>query len=85
MEKKQVLSLVAVSFLLCNIIAFLDEGIQSFNYLTHLGDWIALVLYTLIFLILPLIIFYRSIKRANRFYLALLGFILPLGIIVLSL
>lgn len=83
MEKKHILYLVIISFLLCNSIAFLDEGIHGFEYLTHASDWVALLIYTTIFLILPLIIYSASENNNKRFYFALSGFVLPLILIIL--
>jgi len=64
-ESKKYLCIDFCWFLATNILAFLDEGVRTFYYLTHIGDWIALVFYTILFLILPLILYfvYRKIKK----------------------
>lgn len=75
MELKYSLSLVFISCILTNTIAFLDEGIRTFDYLLHFGDWIALLIYTFLFLIVPFSIFFlvkKSVK--TRFLRALFGF-----------
>ena len=84
MKGRHILLLFGVSFLLTNVVAYLDEGIRTFEYLTRLGDWIALVMYTTFFSLLPLVILYLSkggVKR--RFSLALLGF-LPVVVLILN-
>jgi len=76
MEKKFVLFLLIIAFLLCNCVAYLDEGIRTFDYLKSPGDWVALVIYTKLFSILPFVIFFLSKgKERKRFYFAFLGFI----------
>jgi hypothetical protein len=57
--------LLAKSFILTNSIALLDEGIQSFKYFKHRGDWVALLVYTFLFLLLPLLIFFMGKKSLN--------------------
>ncbi|MCB0382547.1 MAG: hypothetical protein KDD05_04405 [Psychroserpens sp.] len=82
----KIVLLVIISFILTNVVAFLDEGIQTFDYLNHVADWFALILYTILFLIFPLVIFYRtkySVKR--KFEYALLGFIPVVLLILLQL
>ncbi len=74
MEHKQVLALTIISFLLCNAVAYFDEGLNSFNYLTHGGDWVALFMYTVLFLVLPLILFFSFKKSKLRLPIALIGF-----------
>jgi len=74
MERKQIIVLIVISFLLCNVVAFLDEGIKTFNYLTHLGDWITLIIYAIIFLIFPLILFYSYKISKFRFLISMIGF-----------
>ncbi len=82
MERKPLIVLVLVSFLLCNAVAYFDEGLRSFNYLTQGGDWIALLIYTLLFLIAPLILFYSYKRSKQRLPIALLGFT-PVVILIL--
>jgi hypothetical protein len=67
-----------------NILAFLDEGVRTFNYLTHFGDWIALVLYTILFLILPLILYVVFRKSKKRLLIALIGFTPVLFLIIIQ-
>ncbi|OUR91656.1 hypothetical protein A9Q87_10145 [Flavobacteriales bacterium 34_180_T64] len=82
MERTYVIKLVVISFLLTNSVAFLDEGIRTFDYLKHIGDWIALLIYTLLFSILPILIFFMSKKNfKDRFYWSLLGFI-PVALLI---
>ena len=86
MQKKHILILVFLSFLITNAIAYLDEGIRTFEYLKSLGDWSALGIYTALFLIIPLSInalFKADIKR--KFYISLFGFIPPIFLILLQL
>ncbi len=75
MLRKQLLCLIVISFIITNIVAFLDEGIRTFDYLTRIGDWIALLIYTVLFLILPMIIFFMIKDENRRFYGALIGFV----------
>ena len=72
---RQLLGLLIISFLITNLVAYLDEGIRTFEYLTHIGDWIALLFYTSLFLSIPLIIFFLVKSEKWRFYLALTGFL----------
>lgn len=75
MEKKYAFYLIIISFILCNAVAFLDEGLYSFNYLTQLADWAALAMYTCIFLILPVTILLSTKKEPKQgFYASLFGF-----------
>ena len=75
MEKKHILMLLGISFLLCNCVAFLDEGRYSFHYLTQGGDWIALVVYTALFMVVPITLFTSAKKKIKtRFYRSLIGF-----------
>ncbi|WP_353777392.1 hypothetical protein [Winogradskyella sp. 3972H.M.0a.05] len=74
MERRQLILLVIISFLLCNVVAYLDEGIRTFEYLTMPGDWIALIIYTIVFMILPLILFLSFRKSKLKFRIALVGF-----------
>ena len=86
MMRKYILLLVLISFVLTNIVAFLDEGIRTFVYLSRLSDWVALILYTTVFLILPLLIFLLVKKKAKRrFVVSLLGFTPGILLIVLQL
>jgi len=75
MEKKYISILLGLSFLFCNCVAFLDEGRYSFNYMLQAGDWVAMLLYTALFMVVPLALFI-SIKKSmkTRFYLSLWGF-----------
>ena len=82
MLRKQLLGLIIISFVITNVVAFLDEGIRTFDYLTRIGDWIALLIYTVLFLILPLIIFYIMKDNRRRFYGALIGFVPTLFLIL---
>ena len=76
MEKKFILFLIVIAFLLCNCIAYLDEGIRTFDYLKSPGDWVALVIYTVLFSVLPFVLLFLSKgKEQKRFNYALLGFI----------
>lgn len=75
MLRKQLLGLIVISFIITNVVAFLDEGIRTFDYLTRIGDWIALLIYTVLFLILPMIIFFMIKDKSKRFYGALIGFV----------
>lgn len=75
MEKTYVLWLVVISFFLTNIVAFLDEGLYSFKYLTRLGDWVAIIIYTALFLLIPFLIFFWIKKSEKvRFINSLFGF-----------
>ncbi|MEO1032259.1 MAG: hypothetical protein AAFX55_12680 [Bacteroidota bacterium] len=82
MFRKRLLGLLLMSFLITNVIAFLDEGIRTFDYLMRIGDWMALLIYTLLFLIMPLIIFFRVKDNKNRFTMALIGFLPALFLIL---
>ena len=86
MHKRHIIILIAISFLITNAVAYLDEGIRTFEYLKSPGDWIALGIYTLLFLIIPFSIYALSktpIKR--KYHLSLLGFSPPLLLILLQL
>lgn len=86
MERKYLFSLIFISFFLTNLIAFLDEGVRSFEYLTQPGDWVALVIYTVLFLIIPFLIFFfikKNLKK--RFLLSLFGFTPTIVLILLQL
>ncbi len=86
MKYKYPLLLLFVSFLLTNIIAFLDEGIRTFEYLNRAGDWVALIIYSILFLIIPLLIFFLMKKTLKeRFLFSLLGFIPAVFLILLQL
>ena len=84
LDIKNILKLIFISFLITNILAFLDEGVRSFNYLTHFGDWIALGLYTILFLILPLILYAVFRKSKKRFLIAIVGFSPALLLIIIQ-
>ncbi len=86
MERKFTLLLLLISFALTNVVAYLDEGIRNFEYLTQLGDWIALIMYTVGFLILPLLIF-LLLKKGDRkrFSYSLLGFAPMIMLIIVQL
>ena len=84
LDKKNIYILILISFLTTNIIAFLDEGLRTFNYLTHLGDWIALVLYTILFVILPLVLYVVFRKSKKRLLIALIGFLPALLLIIIQ-
>lgn len=85
MVRKYILGLAIISFLLTNVVAYLDEGLRSFDYLRHAGDWIALILYTTIFLIIPLLLFFGN-KRSykDRFAFSLFGFVPTIMLILLQ-
>ncbi|WP_456437956.1 hypothetical protein [Psychroserpens sp.] len=86
MEGKYAFGLVVISFFLTNLVAFLDEGIRSFEYLNHAGDWVALAIYTVLFLIIPFLIFFlikKNLKR--RFLFSLFGFTPTILLTVLQL
>jgi hypothetical protein len=86
MTRKYVLFIFLLSFLITNVIAFLDEGIRTFNYLFQTGDWIALIIYTLLFSFLPLLLLILNKKNTrHRFLISLLGFIPPIYIILIQL
>ena len=86
MERTYIYGLVIISFVLTNFVAFLDEGIRNFEYLTRISDWVALILYTTVFLILPLLIFFLVKKNAKkRFVVSLLGFTPGILLIALQL
>jgi len=86
MERKYILLLVLISFLLTNLVAYLDEGLRDFDYLKHLGDWVALIVYTAGFLIIPLLLFFiRTKKLKERFAFSLLGFAPTIMLILLQL
>ncbi len=75
MDKRYIFSLILISFLLCNVVAYLDEGIHTFYYLTQGGDWSALIIYTALFTVLPITI-YSFIKGSfkKRFLFSIIGF-----------
>jgi len=84
MERKYVFGLVLISFILTNLVAFLDEGIHSFEYLMHAGDWVALIIYTILFLIIPFLIFFLYKKNLKiRFLVSILGFTPAILLIIL--
>ena len=86
MTRKYVLFIFLLSFLITNVIAFLDEGIRTFNYLFQTGDWIALIIYTHLFSFLPLLLLILNKKNTrHRFLISLLGFIPPIYIILIQL
>lgn len=86
MERKYIVWLIIISFLLTNAMAFLDEGLRSFEYLKHLGDWVALMLYTFAFLIIPILLFYGINKSyKNKFVFSLFGFVPTLMLILIQL
>jgi hypothetical protein len=86
MERKYILLLVLISFLLTNVVAYLDEGLHSFEYLNHGSDWVALLVYTIIFLIIPLILFFGIRKSyKGRFTFSLFGFVPTVMLILLQL
>lgn len=66
MQRKYIFYLLSFSFLLTNIVAYLDEGIKTFDYLTRLGDWVALVIYTGLFSFLPIVILILSKGKEKR-------------------
>jgi len=75
MKKQYIFILILISFALTNVIAYLDEGIRTFDYLTRIGDWIALIMYTFIFSVIPLVLFFAFRKSKSRFLIALSGFL----------
>ncbi|MCK7589341.1 hypothetical protein M0G43_02020 [Subsaxibacter sp. CAU 1640] len=86
MEWKYTGYIVLISFLLTNCIAYLDEGIRTFDYLMRLSDWVALFIYTALFLLLPFAIFFISKSNIKwRFSKALLGFAPAIILIMLML
>ena len=83
MEKKYIFLLLIIAVLLCNSVAYLDEGIRTFDYLKRLGDWSALIMYTILFSGLPFTIFLLSKGlEKRRFYYAISGF-LPVLLLIL--
>ena len=84
LDRKNIYILIFISFLITNILAFLDEGVRTFNYLTHLGDWIALLSYTILFLILPLILYIVFRKSKKRLLIAFIGFSPALLLIIIQ-
>ncbi len=83
MGKKYIFRLLGISFLLCNAVAFLDEGLYSLHYLTQPDGWGALIIYTVIFMLVPITLFISIKKNVQlRFYISLLGF-LPVMILIL--
>ncbi len=86
MEQKYIIGLVVISFILTNAVAYLDEGLRNFDYLNHLGDWIALIMYTTAFLVIPLLLFFGVRKKLNnRFAFSLFGFVPTVLLILLQL
>ena len=86
MERKYILLLVLISFLLTNVVAYLDEGLHSFDYLNHGSDWVALFIYTTVFLIIPLLLFFGVRKKLDRrFLFSLFGFLPTVMLILLQL
>ena len=57
MQNKYIYYLIIINFLGTNVVVFLDEGIHTFEYLTRFIGWVALLLYIMLFLILPLTLF----------------------------
>ncbi len=74
MERKQLILLIAISFLFCNVAAFLDEGIRTFDYLFQFGDWIALILYSTLVSFFPILFYLNLKKHKHRFPTSLIGF-----------
>ena len=74
MERKQLILLILISFLLCNVGAFFDEGIRTFNYLFQYGDWIALIVYSALFSVFPVLFYLNLKKHKDRFPVSLIGF-----------
>ena len=66
------------------MVAYLDEGIRNFEYLKSPGDWVALGIYTVLFLIVPLCIYaFSKTQTKRKFQLSLFGF-LPALLLVLA-
>lgn len=82
-NKQDYVILILISFIITNIVAYLDEGIRTFDYLTRLGDWIALIIYTFIFLIIPLLLYLIFNKNKYKLYVATLGFLAPIIVFIL--
>ena len=75
MHKKHITELITISFIITNVVAYLDEGIRTFEYLKPPGDWIALLVYTILFLLIPFLFFFiNKRKLKTRFMASLLGF-----------
>ena len=86
MQRKCVFGLILISFILTNFVAFLDEGVHTFEYLSRSGDGVALVIYTIVFLIIPLLIFFLvKVNLKRRFLYALFGFTPPILLMLLQL
>ena len=86
MERKYIFGLIVISFLLTNVVAYLDEGIRSFDYLQYGSDWIALLIYTILFLAIPFLVFFISKKKLKtRFIMSLFGFTPVVLLILLQL
>ncbi|MCB0446164.1 MAG: hypothetical protein KDD03_01370 [Gelidibacter sp.] len=85
MERNYTFTLIIISFLLTNVVAYLDEGIRTFDYLMRFSDWVALIIYTTLFLAIPFLIFFLVKKNEKkRFILALFGFVPVIILIVLQ-
>lgn len=86
MEQKFVVLLIVISFFLTNVVAYLDEGLRDFDYLRHLGDWITLIIYSIVFLVIPLLLFFGVRKNhKHRLALSLFGFAPTVMLILLQL
>lgn len=74
MERKQLIILLVISFLLCNVMAFLDEGIRTFDYLFQSVDWIVLIVYSALVSVFPILFYLNLKKHKHRFPVSLIGF-----------
>ena len=75
MEKKYIIALCVISFLLVNGVGYFDEGTRNFNYLAEPGEWVIILMFTGLGVVLPLTLFVMLKKKIKtRFYRSLIGF-----------
>lgn len=79
MKKAQVLYLFGISFILTNIIAYLDYDSGNLDYITE--KWILVILMTVIFVVIPFLLLLVFRKSKHKIYISLLGFLPQLYLI----
>lgn len=73
MKRKDVIVLLLVSFVLTNILAYLDYDSGNFDY--FIEKWTVVLIMTLIFAILPIVLLLILRKRKYKLYFSLFGFL----------
>ena len=87
MNRKALITFLASSIILTNILFFMDEGYYDFRWMKDPGNWIAFLIYSIPVFLMQLLFFHILLKKytsSGKILLSLLGGVLSGLILVLG-